>query len=419
MRKKTRNVFTKGMNKDKSRILTGAGEYLNANNARILTDDTGESSGSLSSARGNELDFEFPAPGDTWKIIVSSSFQDWFLDGTSNAFLLTINGQTASIPYSADGTLKFFEILSVYINSGAFTSSPFITSQYSDSGIVIYSTDYSNNIVSTTTTEVVLTKVTGNTAGALEVIGSTTIRDSSVIFTGSRSSTGAGQIWEVTWDSLDVPTIRLVRHVDDGFSIDFPIEAEARYEADGIRRVYWTDNNQALRSLNIDSTSAYLDIVDVLPGVDFDMPYPLSLDQTGGSLVTGNYSVSYRLKSLGGAVTGFSRFSPTVRVSLGNEELLSFNDITGGSLGVATTKLLMFRVDSIDSTFTTMDTIVCSYTATGKRYYFVSENVAVGGASFIDITLANIDTAREVPEAEVLIPSTSFSRAKTIAIKDN
>lgn len=419
MRKMTRNTFIKGMNKDKSRALFAGDEYINATNARISADDTGESAGSLFSARGNKSDFTFPAPGDTWKLEISTIFKGANLDGTSRTLSLTINGQVLSIPYMAIDTLTFYSSIGTFINGGAFTSSPFLKAQSTAAGMVVYATDYSNNTLSSTTSDLTLTKITGNSAQSLEIVGSTTVRDSSIIFTASRNSTGSGQIWEVTWDSLDVHTLKLIRNVDDAFSINFPIEAEARYESSEIRRVYWTDNNESVRSLNIDSPTAYLDTADILPSVEFDTPYPLSIKQTGGVLKCGLYAVAYRLKSLGGAVTAFSKLSSMVRITDGNDELIEFHDIQGNALGHSSTKSLAFRIDSIDPTYTTMDTVVCSYTSTGKKFYFLDENVALAGSAYVDIEFSDVDTAKEIPEAGVLIPPASFSKAKTITVKDN
>lgn len=419
MREKSRNTFTKGMDKDKAFTIFNGEQYYNATNARISTDEMGRSTGSLASVKGNKLDFTFPDVGDSWRIEIELGFELAALDGTDRFFDLTIQGINKQIPYNATEVKAFYEIIAEFINNNGYPTVIGLVAQYSSAAIVVYTDNFTMlTLVSSTHSEVAVTQ---ESAGGtdLQVVGSTDLRDSLVVFTTPLIENGSGQTWEVTWDEFGTSSLRLVRNMKDNFSKSAPIEAVSRYEAQDIRKAYWTDGVTSIKGLNIESESAYIDAINIIPSADFSVPIPVELSQTGGSLTTGLYSVAYRLKTLGGAETSFSSFSPPFKIVKDNEDATVTKDYTGSG-PTTTTKGLIFDIRGIDTNFTNIDILVATYPLSGPVVYrLVEEDVSLLGASSYEFRLTALTDEQVVDEGEVLLQPSSFVSAKTLAIKDN
>jgi len=420
MRHGSKNTFIKGMNQDKSLTLVNNSEYKEARNARLTTDESGESTGSLTSIKGTKLDFNIPNVGDSWKITIQDTFIDANLDGTSRLFRLTIRGVLRDIPYATTEVGSFYTIISEYINSGAYGQTVSVVSQANNNGIVLYTEDFSSLTEITTTAAGVNIRLESPGGTNLEVVGSVSLRDSTILFTCPAVSNGSGQIWEVTWDDADVPFLRLVRNVDDNFSLEYPIEAVSRYETKNIRRVVFTDFNSAIKSLNIDSNTAYLDQISIIPAVEFDVPKPTDILQAQGTLETGVYSTAYRLKTLGGSETSFSGFSVPVSVHEDNEDTESYEEYTGSESGIVTSKALEFVIDNIDTSFSNIDIIVARLNTNGiADYYLLQDSFSLTGASSYRFVLDSITEETKVDEAEILLQPAAFFTAKSLTVKDN
>ena len=411
-----RNTFNKGMNQDTAISLYDKEKYFFAENARVTTDESGLSSGSISSIKGNTLDLTIPSVGNVYRVRILQDYIDSELNGTSQTFNLSIGANVHNISFATTEQGFFYETIANYINAGNYGTN--IIAQYDARTLIIFTNDASTiTSITTTETAVDITQIVTSSSN-LEVIGSTPLRDSIVLFTAPSTANGSGQVWELTYDSSDVPTLRLVRNMNDNFSTAHPIEAVSRYEIEGIRKVYWTDDNEQIRFLNIDSLDAYIDTIDIIPGVEFDQPIPTSVDSNGG-LSTGLYAASYRLKSLGGSETSFSRFSPLVRVNV-TAESSQYIDYVGDIANTAATKSITFNIDNLDPQFDFIDILVAKYDGTNVvRYYLVEEATKLNGANTYEFTVSTISNDDLQDSASILIPPSTFLRAKTLTIKDN
>ena len=418
-REQARNTFAKGMNQDTAYSIYNGEQYFSAFNVRPTTDDMGLSTGSLASVKGNSLDFTIPDVGDSWKLKALDTFVATNFDNTARFLDLTIGGINRQIPYQVTEPKVFYEVIADFINSGGYGASIPIVAQFSIGEIVIYTTDYSFLAPVFSTHLDFSTTLESPGATDLVVIGSVDLRESIIMCTAPSTANGSGQIWEVTWDINSVPTLRLVRNSGDNFAKEFPIEMKSRQETSTIRRVYWTDNENSVRTINIDSDTAYIDNIDILPSALMDIPIPIELHQAGGGLDVALYSVSYRLKSLGGAETSFSPFSPTFRITAGNEVTSAFVDYQGSPQHTATTKAITYRIDNIDSNFSFIDILVAEYDTAAPIYYLVKEGESLLGSSSYEFTIDTVTSEQIIDEAEILLPPASFAAAKTIDIKDN
>ena len=420
MRKAVRNTFTKGMNQDSAFTIFGDGKYFNANNSRVLTDDNGQSTGSLTSVRGNKYDFTIPDVGDSWVISINITFIDSFLDGTNQILDLTIRGVNKQIPFRTTEVKVFYETVAAFINGGLYGASVNVVAQNTASEIVLFSTDFSFIAPVSSTDSDVRISISSQGGTDLGIIGSIDLRDSVILFTAPVIENDSGQIWDVTWDSMDIPSLRLIRNRKDYFTRNHPIQAVSRYETKDIRRVYWTDNNLSIRTLNIESESAYIDEIDILPSVEFDVPIPVKLNQTGGNVPSGSYAAAYKLKELGGSETSFSSFSPIFKVHENDEVTETYADYQGSNLGVATTKSIDYRIDNIDTSFSNIDILIVSYDSSNlPTYYLIEENSPLLGSSSYTFSLSSIKATQIIDEAAVLLQPAAFLTAKSLTIKDN
>ena len=421
-RHKITNTFMKGMNQDKTWTKANPDSYRESANLRPVTDDMGSSTGALATVRGNKFNFEFPDVPNSYLITISDALKD-SLNGEPATMTVSIDGTSFTFSYSANNAKAFYEQLANHINTSGYTNG--VTAQHNDSGVAVYSSTYvelgviSGGTTSSGVASPLQQAILGEATSNLEAIGEVELRDSLIIFT--TSDNGGSQIWEVSWNTLDEAELKLIRHANDNFSKDFDIEAKSRYETNTIQRVYWTDDYNDLRSINVKSSSTFLDKVDVKPSVKYSIPYPKAISQTGGTLPVGWYSYSYRQKNLGGSETSFSKWSAPFPINTSNEESDDYWEYTGSLEDEESTKALTVEIPDIDSSFSNID-VVCMYQKdleSAANYFYVVENIELAGSTDFEFVHSAVDSTKYIDEAELFIESTIFNRCKTITIKDN
>lgn len=413
-RHKITNTFMKGMNQDKTWTKADQDSYRESSNLRPTTDDMGNSTGALATVRGNMFNFELPDLPDSYLLVGDPTFLSG-LTGSPSSMTITIGGVSSTFNYVATEVDVLYEQLANHINT---TYAPNVAAQFNENGVAVYSPNQTpiGGVASGGNFTV---SILGSGGTFFQVIGYTNIRESVILFVSNNG--GQSAIWKVTWDALDQATLKLIRHVNDGFSLPFDIEARGRYETESIQRVYWTDDNNDLRSLNIESESSFLDKIDLVPDVNYTIPYVESINQTGGSLVVGWYSYAYKQKVLGGAEAAFSRWSAPFPITEDNEDTAEYWEYKGAFEGTTTKKSLTVTIPDIDTTFSHIDVIVMyQKDLTSKpEYYFVEENRELTGATSFTFSHSIIDPVKYIDEADIFIETSVFNRCKTITIKDN
>lgn len=148
---------------------------------------------------------------------------------------------------------------------------------------------------------------------------------------------GRGTIWRTDL-SVDAPSWTIVyRHVDLKLSTKYPIADEAigYYEDGEIVKVYWTDNHNMIRYINIVDTSIYNAIsdtgidpslLDILPKVDFVTPLVTNI--SSGNLPVGKIQYAYQYYMLNGVETTYSQCTPLVHITKTSERLTGENVVT-------------------------------------------------------------------------------------------
>jgi len=325
------NSFGKGMMKDLSSTTPQEGSYVDAQNIRIISDGSGSenSSGIVIDVKGNKkvLDITtlniagvgYPEIYTSWVNTGSLTIPDLTLGlGIGVNQVLTWESNT----YLYVGGIMWFNAssgdvdLSQTLNEGGgFEVTSYSLEVLSQSNLSVV--NYGEINVSIYTFLDVLDDIS-----SVEIIGHTTIRNTLVLFAiinlTAYPTAPQSAVLSCNLDDT-VLGVSLVYMRDLGFDANYPIEAVGRYESNTVQRVYWTDNLNPLRTLNIvDSLVVNLpkEELDFRPAVNFSQPEVLKVSFSG-KLPAGKYQYAYRLLTEGGVLTRFSPLSNLVNIAGG------------------------------------------------------------------------------------------------------
>ena len=205
---------------------------------------------------------------------------------------------------------------------------------------------------------------------------------------------------------------------DLGMELDGGVRIEAIIENSCISRIYWTDNLNPLRTLNIKQKR-----LDKLPVESLDLtplmnPSQPSLDQTiHGSLPVGVYQYAYKYISENGGESTFSPLSNLFHVS--DQAFGSSVTYGGGPKGNLGTQGFTIKITDIDGEFAYIELYALLYEDLDQspRVSLVDRSQISGN----EVTFQHTNWNTEIPQGleEVLIESNTWDVCKDIAIKDN
>jgi hypothetical protein len=411
MEKKTQ-LFSKGMNKDSWTANREPAEYYDAENMRVMSEQ-GLSDGAIEILKGHKKLFS---------VLQLSSVYLITGDITGTSFVVDIaEDNIGTITYVPEGEQLtsielFYQGLAETIN----TSQSYAQAQANGNGVVVYDPQVGTAILNVTVSGDLSISELIAPVQILEIIGATELRDSMVIFTADLQGLGSGQIWEITYPQGGDFNIRLVRNSLMNFDTTHQIEAVGRFETVDIRKVYWTDFYNPIRSINIDSPSSFLDVLSITPLLNFSIPKLISIEQGAGTLKEGHYQYAYRLRKLNGVTTEYSPFCnvvPILKASFDSTwSTYISNDVQGTS-----SKSITLEIELEDSGYDQIEIIsLYKATATGLPVARRVHQAALNGESLYSYTDSGL-TGDEIDLTldEISLLSNVISHAKTLAIKDN
>ena len=277
-----------------------------------------------------------------------------------------------------------------------------------------------------------------------------TTEDTAIVFLAPRGAgdIGMGKIVEIT-DSCKSTTIMTSDCLN--FSAEYPVQAVYRIRRGCERHIYFTDNNNTVRVLNLDSLRDYLKegledfIIDnpdsyqespsiwdcekmgMFPNMTIPDIFIESIIDGGGTLKVGAYqfAVAYQDEDLNS--TNFFDISnpiPITRDPIGSplNEADAF-DIQGSEPGETTEKTINLRFNNVDTSFTFLR-LVClpSTSGTGNIDGDVWEiaNIPISSET-VEFAFSGWDETAtpKLGLDEILIPSLVFEKAKTLEQIDN
>lgn len=431
--------FNKGLNSDVSPIYQPEGSYVDALNMEIISDEI-QGSFAISNSKGNKFQVSIPDVGAIYKMSVTNS------NPGGNTFI-TINGTTNPIPFNSTGK-SAVDLYNYLIGYTPYGYAILFNTFYSATSIVIIPIAPTVLTISTSVSTFISNPNPAYIPASsnLKCIGYGVIRDDIYLFTTNSDDVdpqtnggGYGYIWKfnynnITFNAADT-TISLIYAGDLAFSTYWNIPQTGiigRYENSTIQRLYWTDNYNRLRSLNVaDPQLGALDIslVDVVPSIDFDIPLMQNINSAAGTtpLKIGCYQLAYKLSNTGGSSSTYSVPSNPIFVVNAAEELQNggsnWKDYHGDVIGTTTTKRITWKINSLDRDFNRIEAVLLVRESKNDvpTIYSVYEGpIQTDSISIsIDGDIIASDNTTIVTIDEYLTLSAVFTHAKTIGTKDN
>ena len=439
-----KNEFSGGMNQDLARNKIPANVYYEAENFRPTT-DKGSTDGALENIRGTLALTTIPNLAAVQKITVDTS-----APGAIN-ITITHNGVpvTSATAFTVTSTTTA-EDLYDFLQADA-NISPLIGVSYdfyyNDLYVLLNPLDILVVII-TPVAGLIIDNAYVPAQTNLEIIGSTFI-DNDIYFLTTNGKTDTpgqngdpatvGQIWKLTIDNVTntagTPTLLYNNYLNfSTYNAIAPSAILGRYEIDTIKRIYWTDFYNKLRSFNVvDPQGFALDpsLIDVQPAVDFDIPIMTDIGAATGTAAVrpGCWQLSYRLKKNNGAITSFSPLSNMVFITVGNEQSMqgapggtAWLTYRGDDQGVSLTKYVTWSITNVDTDFDKIE--FCLVRRADKNdigTYFIFEEQNIIGSEPISVTVNGdkLIDAIDLSLEEFIALSSTFTHCKTITTKDN
>lgn len=402
------NSFYGGMKQDNAKSIPVKNSYILGENIKLLNDES-LSSNVIVNIKGNEFTFSLPSTYNvyTLRIPFENTVTEVFVNGVSVQYAKTTETNEREV------NAFFYKLLLDLL--------PGYTIGFDGLNISIYKEDIPNLMV-ISQANINLVKVASSQSTFLPM-GTGMLRDDIILATTSNNQDG--QFWKITYNELDIPTVKLIYHSDTlNFNQEFPItKLLGKYENEKIQKFYWTDFKNPLRSLNSVSSTIYLDNIDLIPSINFSQPVITNITDDG-SLLAGMYSVTYRLSnSLGGEST-FSRLSNEIFIVEDSETNL-YDDYTGvikdtdGNI-ITTNKAFEFTIDNLDSRFNFIEiAVVYRDNENGLPKITSIYKSSINGSDFTFQVTGGENNITDLTPEQFLIPLVNFTAVKDFDAYDN
>jgi len=323
LRKNKTFIFTGGMNKDAADAVISDKQYRHAENLRILSDKDGQS-GSLGNIKGNIKSVDK-------SLLQTSNVYSLKYDFPENGAMpilaetITIDGIDTNLWFNASQFRSELELYSS-ISATLLQQYPYLSISYNRYWMLIYSKDLTHLGFTLSTTGVISNELVLSSETDLNIIGYTYARNDIVLFTCPNNNVQeSGQIWKLNFNEAATPpsaTIELLYNNKLNFSLAHPIfDAKGSIENDECKKVYFTDNNNYLRSFNYADANAFAytpETLDILGDVNFSYK-PLLDNMVSGNLPCGRIQYAYSLYNKYGSETNISPLSNLIHLAIGSD----------------------------------------------------------------------------------------------------
>lgn len=249
-----------------------------------------------------------------------------------------------------------------------------------------------------------------------QIIGKTVLDKEIIVFLVNGSTFELGII-----DSSDNYT-QVFSSTSFNFSIDFPVNVEARTLFNGDRMVYYTDNNQPFGFFNIDeilNNGAPLpEDSKIIPDIDVPTLSLKEIRDGSGELTAGVYQVVVRYVTKDLVPTNYSLVSDIIPI-VDEGKGISWDAYDGAVQGTATAKSIIMELNNIDQSFPFYEIVLIKYSGQTNTFQaFVIDTNPIDSVSE-RFVISNIsEDATELTRAELRVNSITYTQAKCISQKD-
>jgi hypothetical protein len=206
---------------------------------------------------------------------------------------------------------------------------------------------------------------------------------------------------------------------------------EGRYENEFIQKIYWTDNYNVPRQINVadpNVASLTVDELRLLPSLSMDLPQVTEVID-GGGLYMGVYQVAYRLKNINGSETRFGRTSQLIPIIDASENVtvpntyyptkpLLDNTNTNDPKPTVAGKSIRVEVQNVDTNFDTIEFATLYYRDnTSTPEINVIPEISIPANGSVDLLISGNETKVPITLDEFTAFTSSIIRAKTLVAK--
>jgi hypothetical protein len=413
-----KNTFIGGMNSDNSPDKVPNNKYYRMENGLIIT-ESGLSTGAATNELGNELRFSIPDTEAIYSITIPNGYTGPSQIIINSLVINVLSTDTAGIKAELEAAL--------------------VTS-ISNGDLIIQSTPAYIYIIGLNST---LT-VTLNSGGLnlttlvspqtdLEIAGWGRLENYIILLTTNIIDDNAvntpGQIWMFEFDEENkqvigvinnalVPSVHLKYNHNMGISLTHRIgEVIGRYENSKTGRVFWTDDYNPLRTVNIFQSiwTILPDNLSITANASMSKPYITEVS-TGSIPAPSTVQYGYRLSTIGGQQTIFSPTSELVQITPFDPQSETYSDYTGGTgLGGSVT----YTLDNLDTTYDLIEHIVILYQQKDVPLIYKFAEQFVPSSGSITVKHNGDEDYIEISTQEFNALQGAFSRCKSITQKRN
>jgi hypothetical protein len=254
------------------------------------------------------------------------------------------------------------------------------------------------------------TKTIANFPADLRVLGSTVLENDVILFLSNNTSHEIGVL-----SNLDTYTT-IVNSVALNFNIGFPIEATPRKDFKGDRVVYWTDNYNPPRILdldNIDLDDLSLFLTSTIPVIE-----DITVLETG-NLPTGVYQFAARQLTSSTNATAFGLISNVIPIV--DELRSSGRDVYDGALPqTQASKAISINVANLDPKFSFLEIAAITYNGLSNQYEgSIVAVIPMNGRTEVPFTYSDFAQKKYNLSLEELVQEfPNYIKAKCIEQKD-
>jgi hypothetical protein len=429
---KAKQTYTTGIDQDTSKLKYKNTSYFEAYNFRVITDG-GSSTGSLENEKGNKLSFKIPSTTASYKIRRINNAN------AAGSETITINGN--AINYTAvDGiltTAQLFQIIADDPNVQLLISTNGIKLVEDEDFVYLIGLNVTL-VVSVAGTDCKLTNI-AQAQSELKICGMGHLDQWIIVFTTSETTANPAssigdQIWKLKYDEYAnvieglssgflVPSTHLIYNNQLNLSTYHRIEEPiTRYETTKIGRVYFTDFNNPLRSINIFDDNLWIlppGNLDVVANVNLSKPIIQSLST--GSIPAGSVlQYAYRLiNQTQGNSTIFSPASTLVTLTKNDSSSTIHNDTFFGADSTGTpSSSVSYRIENIDTDYDIIEHYYIYWSSPNNPTVYKFGEDFVPPSGNIDVIHAGTETALPITTLEYNALTNSLV-AKTLTSKDD
>jgi hypothetical protein len=216
---------------------------------------------------------------------------------------------------------------------------------------------YNNKVLNFNNNEIL--NLSPNQSGDQKIIGHGITKDYVIII--STDNNGFDCVWKINRNNYDITLIYL-RNLE--LSENYPIQIINNFENQNIDKIYWVDNKNQMRFLNINHSVENKDLEDLIdiPQTIINMVGEFNLTQpyiyqilNGGTHTSGMIQYAYNLYRLNSSQTKLTPFSELI--SLDN------NLLGGGNVNEIVSTLPVLKIDNIDNNYTNIKVYSIKYTS--------------------------------------------------------